>query len=88
MYNPQYNYAYPYDGPGPEESSQPQDSEYYEGTRNRRYYDGGQVQDFLGMSMNQMMNNNNQGIGSLVDYQTNVAPFQEAFRPNVRRYNR
>ncbi len=88
MYNPQYNYPYPYDGAGPEDSSQPQDSVYYEGTRNRRYYDGGQVQDFLGMSMNQMMDNNNQGIGSLVDYQTNVAPFQEAFRPNVRRYNR
>ena len=52
------------------------------------YNNGGQVQDFLGMSMNQMMDNNNQGIGSLVDYQTNVSPFQEAFRPNVRRYNR
>jgi hypothetical protein len=88
MYNPQYNYPYPYYGPPPEEgpdSIQPQE---FEAERQRRYYDGGQVQDFLSMSMNQMMDNNNQGIGSLVDYQTNVAPFQEAFRPNVRRYNR
>ena len=89
MYNPQYNYPYPYNGPDAEEGPELSEPEQYINTQStRRYNYGGQVQDFLGMSMNQMMDNNNQGIGSLVDYQTNVAPFQEAFRPNVRRYNR
>ena len=44
---------------------------------------GGQVENNLNMNLDQMLNK--QGIGSLLQYQSNVAPFQEAFRPNKRR---
>ena len=47
------------------------------------YNTGGQVENNLNMNLDQMLNK--QGIGSLLQYQSNVAPFQEAFRPNKRR---
>jgi len=50
-----------------------------------QYNMGGQVMD-PNMSMNHMMGQAG-GIQSLANFQTNVSPFQQAFRPNVRRYN-
>jgi hypothetical protein len=86
QYNPRYNYPYPYNGPDAVDGPELEEAQQYSNTQStRRYNYGGQIQPITDMSMNDMLQN--QGIGSLTNYKTNVAPFQNAFRPNVRRYN-
>jgi hypothetical protein len=86
QYNPTYNYPYPYNGPDAVDGPELEEAQQYSNTQStRRYNYGGQIQPITDMSMNDMLQN--QGIGSLTNYETNVAPFQNAFRPNVRRYN-
>ena len=82
QYNPTYNYPYP-----PLNNKGEDDEISYDeyGQPIMGYNQGGQIQPITDMSMNDMLQN--QGIGSLTNYETNVAPFQNAFRPNVRRYN-
>jgi hypothetical protein len=86
QYNPRYNYPYPYNGPDAVDGPELEEAQQFTNTQStRRYNYGGQIQPITDMSMNDMLQN--QGIGSLTNYETNVAPFQNAFRPNVRRYN-
>jgi len=86
QYNPTYNYPYPYTGPDAVDGPELDEAQQFSNTQStRRYNYGGQIQPITDMSMNDMLQN--QGIGSLTNYETNVAPFQNAFRPNVRRYN-
>jgi hypothetical protein len=86
QYNPTYNYPYPYNGPDAVDGPELEEAQQFTNTQStRRYNYGGQIQPITDMSMNDMLQN--QGIGSLTNYETNVAPFQNAFRPNVRRYN-
>jgi hypothetical protein len=83
QYNPTYNYPYP-----PLNNKREDDETSYDEYGQPimgGYNQGGQIQPITDMSMNDMLQN--QGIGSLTNYETNVAPFQNAFRPNVRRYN-
>jgi len=83
QYNPTYNYPYP-----PLNNKGEDDETLYDEYGQPimgGYNQGGQIQPITDMSMNDMLQN--QGIGSLTNYETNVAPFQNAFRPNVRRYN-
>ena len=83
QYNPTYNYPYPPLNNKGEDDETSYD-EYGQPIMGG-YNQGGQIQPITDMSMNDMLQN--QGIGSLTNYETNVAPFQNAFRPNVRRYN-